>query len=391
MWMRGYLFQLAAQLASDAQTLEPSLRIHIIKQLYQNQTPDGGFCGREMNTKISSKAIPFSHNERCGDLYYTAFGLRILSMLGVSDQSIYQRINTFLHTQREYAICTASLPEWISWFQSLKMLTALGVEPATLSPSEERSCFLQRINTIIRTPGCFAQTCESRESSTYATFLIHATQELLDDDPIESMASSTSSLAFWESMLQFLRERQNPDGGFSELVSLSRSGLNPSAAAIAILKILYTYLNAHVSYSRNDEMNGKNPSKNLPNHEEWSHLVRSAIFGATRFLSTVRGPHGGFYAHTSLPCEDLLSTFTALVMTRDMKAMVDDFSFPLTILEREKLIRWHQKLMSGVSSFAESLWWKDSGFRAGWFDEMTDIEYTFYGLGCLALCEKTSI
>ena len=118
MWMRGYLFQLAAQLASNAQTLNPSLRIPIIKQLYQNQTPDGGFCGREMNSEISSKTITFSNNERCGDLYYTAFGLRILSMLGVSDLSIYERINTFLHTQRGYAICTASLPEWISYTYS---------------------------------------------------------------------------------------------------------------------------------------------------------------------------------------------------------------------------------------------------------------------------------
>lgn len=398
MWMRGYLFQLAAQLAVGAQAFDTSLRTRVLEFLRQNQAKDGGFCGREMGTGnlLISRSIP--NDERHGDLYYTAFGLRILAMLGIANASILAKCGPFLHTQRN-TVQGVSLPEWISWFQSLKILTALGGEHTPLSRSEELSFFRQRLMPLIRTPGCFSQTGESREISIYATFLIHTTLELLDDDvstekgtpsdeklPAElssirsTVLHSTSEIP--RSVIQFLSERQNSDGGFSELASLSRSGLNPTAAAIALWTMMYT---CHSDV----EINRKTTSKPLMDGKEIPNLLRAAIFGTIRFLSTVRGPHGGFYAHTSLPSEDLLSTFTALVTMRDVETMVQDLSLPLTVSEREKLIQWIMRLKNGVRSFVESLWWKDSGFRAGLFDEMTDIEYTFYGLGCLALCEKT--
>jgi geranylgeranyl transferase type-2 subunit beta len=38
-----------------------------------------------------------------------------------------------------------------------------------------------------------------------------------------------------------------------------------------------------------------------------------------------------------------------------------------------------------VKPFVESLQWDHGGFQAAAWDVTTDVEYTFYGLGCLAL------
>jgi len=62
----------------------------------------------------------------------------------------------------------------------------------------------------------------------------------------------------------------------------------------------------------------------------------------------------------------LLSTFTALVTLLDLGAM--------DRVDREAARR-----------FVESLAMPSGGFRAGVWDDQADVEYTFYGLGSLAL------
>ena len=44
--------------------------------------------------------------------------------------------------------------------------------------------------------------------------------------------------------------------------------------------------------------------------------------------------------------------------------------------------------LTRVRSRAESLAQPGGGFRGGDFDDAADVEYTFYGLGTLALLEK---
>lgn len=83
------------------------------------------------------------------------------------------------------------------------------------------------------------------------------------------------------------------------------------------------------------------------------------------YLASMQRPEGGFAANEGAPA-DLLSTFTALVALSDLGA-----------LGRVKL--------APVARFARSLHAPDGGFRGGADDDAVDVEYTYYGLGTLAL------
>ncbi len=77
-------------------------------------------------------------------------------------------------------------------------------------------------------------------------------------------------------------------------------------------------------------------------------------------------PEGGLRANGRAPLADLLSTFTA--------------SWTL-----EQLDGLHRLDTEQVRRYAESLERPEGGFHGGLWDDGCDVEYTFYGLGVLAL------
>jgi geranylgeranyl transferase type-2 subunit beta len=116
---------------------------------------------------------------------------------------------------------------------------------------------------------------------------------------------------------------------------MKRGGTNPTAAAVALLKMLGA-LDAVV---RDD--------------------VRA-------FLGEVQGGDGAFQANTRIPFSDGLSTFTGLLTTLDLQ--LTGFADPARI---ERFV--------GELEFAEG------GFRGATWDQVADVEYTFYALGTLGL------
>ena len=84
------------------------------------------------------------------------------------------------------------------------------------------------------------------------------------------------------------------------------------------------------------------------------------------FLVGMQTSEGGLRANTRIPIADLLSSFTGL--------------FTLVELGEQDRLQLDQ-LAHFVSQLAEN----DSGFCAALWDTDTDVEYTFYGLGSLAL------
>jgi geranylgeranyl transferase type-2 subunit beta len=75
---------------------------------------------------------------------------------------------------------------------------------------------------------------------------------------------------------------------------------------------------------------------------------------------------GGFRANARAPLADLLSTFTACWTLDQLGAL--DRTNPGAAL-----------------GFTRGLEQEGGGFRGGLWDEGSDVEYTFYGLGVLAL------
>jgi geranylgeranyl transferase type-2 subunit beta len=75
---------------------------------------------------------------------------------------------------------------------------------------------------------------------------------------------------------------------------------------------------------------------------------------------------GGLRANTRIPIADLLSTFTGTLTLADLGAsdMID---------------------RGAARRYVDSLELEPGGFRGAEWDPAHDVEYTFYGLGALAL------
>jgi geranylgeranyl transferase type-2 subunit beta len=116
---------------------------------------------------------------------------------------------------------------------------------------------------------------------------------------------------------------------------MRRSGTNPTAAAVGILKIL--------------------EALDTPTRED-----------VIDFLSQSQSDEGGLLANTRIPVADVLSTFTGALTLGDLKALD---SIDTTAARR----------------YVQSMQAEEGGFHGGAWDEGVDVEYTFYGLGGLAL------
>ena len=117
---------------------------------------------------------------------------------------------------------------------------------------------------------------------------------------------------------------------------MKRSGTNPTAAGVGLLQIL-------------------------------GELDDTAREGTANFLAALPSPfEGGLRANDRIPAADLLSTFTG--------------GWTLDQLGYANKLDWE-----AVQRYAEECERPIGGFRGGLWDEHTDVEYTFYGLGTLAL------
>jgi geranylgeranyl transferase type-2 subunit beta len=84
------------------------------------------------------------------------------------------------------------------------------------------------------------------------------------------------------------------------------------------------------------------------------------------FLSGMPSLEGGLRANGRAPLADLLSTFTGAWTLEQLGALARIDT-------------------SAARRYAQALESSSGGFRGGLWDERSDVEYTFYGLGVLAL------
>ena len=82
----------------------------------------------------------------------------------------------------------------------------------------------------------------------------------------------------------------------------------------------------------------------------------------------MQSDEGGFTANTRIPFADLLSSFTGLLTLAD--------------LESASLVN-----VDSVSRYALSMESPHGGFVGFALDQTADVEYSFYGLATLALCQ----
>lgn len=297
---------LTVRLAAGLEKLSTEDRQRTIDFFLAKQQTDGGFCGRAGGS----------------DLYYSAFALRGLAILGCENQAATDAAAQYLRGQLQNQVSVIDL---ISLVYAAKLLEAWTGENIFSSASEEWPQSVAKLFETLRRPdGGYAKTVEGRASSTYQTFLIALAYELLEIPLPEP-----------EQAIKFLLGQQRDDGGFVEIGVMRRSGTNPTAAAIGGLLVLQ------------------------PAGDQ-SLLTSELSQDVTEFLLDNLTDEGGLRANTQIPIADLLSTYTGLQTLLDLKTL-------------------NEVDLAAVSKYVESLQQTSGGYLAAAWDEVEDVEYSFYG------------
>ena len=302
-----YLVRLAARLKSGIASMDDDRQARHRAFVVSQQQHDGGFGGREGDS----------------DLYYTSFAVRCLGMLGGMSVDECSRVAGFI---REFDWRRLGVIDLMNWLNTALAIQVLGgidlLEDADADWAEQVAAKLETVRTR---DGGFAKSPEGASGSTYCSFLVTLTYELLGKRPPSPNA-----------LIQFVYDRQRDDGGFVEIGPMKNSGTNPTAAAVGLLSIV----------------GGMD-----------SELRRDVL----DFLKLVWTTEGGFQANKRIAFADGLSTFTGLLTVQDLQL---------------------EGLISEVSIeryLTEWLEFPTGGFRGASWDDTADVEYTFYGLGCLSL------
>ena len=305
MYPSPYLADLARNVAGGLGRLPDRFRSRQADYVLSTQNADGGFSGRRGQS----------------DLYYVGFALRALDALDVRDERAWGRAGDYV---RRSLLAPTDIVECFSLLHAKQLVADRG--RACWADAEERRCHDHCRSTLARfcTPDGGSARSEGGPASLYHTFLAALCRELLREPACEP-----------ELAVCLVKSRQRPDAGFSDLGQTDRGETNPTAAAVALLKML-------------DALD--------------DDLAQSA----EGFLLSMQRRDGGFAAHGAAPVSDLLSTFTAVVALGTLGAV-------------------RSADLPAAGRFVQKLAVSTGGFRGALVGDDPDVEYTYYGLGVLGL------
>jgi geranylgeranyl transferase type-2 subunit beta len=265
----------------------------------------------------------FPGREGGSDLYYTGFALRSLAVLQSLSPEVCGAAAGFL---RERMRQPAGVVDFFSLLVSC-YLVPLGGGPDLLAaaPADWKDRVVATLETFRTADGGYGKTPGAASGSTYTSFLVALCLQLLEQ-PIPEP----------DRLAAFVHSRRRDDGGYVEIAPMRRSGTNPTAAGVGLLQIT-------------------------------NALTDEARESVIPFLTGLPSPlEGGFRANDRIPAADLLSTFTGTWTLHQLRAI-------------DRVNR------AAIREYAESVERPGGGFHGGLWDEGDDVEYTFYGLGVLAL------
>lgn len=302
-----YLFQLADRVSRGLRELEPARLARHREFLLTQQMPDGGFRGREGDS----------------DLYYTGFAVRALAVSGGLPPNQSQSLTDYLLQHDPLSFGVIDLLSWL--YCALVVQAATGDDLLRDAPDDFADRVADKLESTRRDDGGYAKSTEGAAGSTYHSFMVTLTYEMIGRKPPRP-----------NRLIQFLYDRQRDDGGFVEIAPARRSGTNPTAAAVALL----------------NSLGGMEDD------------IADDVLG---FLTDVVSSEGGFQANSRIVFADGLSTFTGLLTAQDLGRR--------DLIPPDRILRWLQ----------EDIELSTGGFRGASWDKQADAEYSFYGLGILGL------
>ena len=264
--MSSYLQNLTIRLAGGLGSLDEARREKHTSYFLDAQRDDGGFAGRMGDS----------------DLYYTAFGLRALSVLGRLYGEPAEKAATFLRGQlAEHQ----TIVDFFSLFYAANLLhVSADIDIFKSARPDWKDNVAKFLHSLRREDGGYAKAPEGHAGSTYHTFLVVLVLELLEKPTPEA-----------EQVIAFLNSRQDPEGGWREIRASKRAGTNPTAAAVATLRIL----------------TGETGSESGPFDHDTKELTLD-------YLCEMQTDEGGLRANTRIPIADLLSSFTGALTLDDL-------------------------------------------------------------------------
>jgi geranylgeranyl transferase type-2 subunit beta len=266
----------------------------------------------------------WSGREGDSDLYYTAFALRGLAVVDALTPEVAGRSAALL---RERSKSQTTVIDFFSFLYAAALIElGGGGDVLADSPPDWPDRVAATLESLRSPDGGYGKQPGAASGSTYHTFLVALCYQLLD-----------RPLPDTDAAVRFVGTRRRDDGGFVEVAPQRKSGTNPTAAAVGLLQ---------VADALDDETRA----------------------GVADFLVGLASVDGGLQANERAPLADLLSTFTGTWTLAELGA--------LDRLDKERL-----------AAFAQGCAIPTGGFRGGLWDERADVEYTFYGLGVLALCQ----
>ena len=267
----------------------------------------------------------FGGREGGSDLYYTGFALRSLAVLGELHGPLAERAANFLKGR---LTGRESIVDFLSLIYGAMLLNAsAGIDIFADSAPNWKTAVAETLEKLRRPDGGYAKGHEGIASSTYHTFLVMLCLEMLE-----------TSVPQPEQIVAFLQSQRCEEGGFREIRASKRAGTNPTAAAIGTLRIL----NAITDDIRESTLD---------------------------FLCEMQTDEGGLRANTRIPIADLLSSFTGMLTLIDLGGL-------------------HEIEIDQLAGYVQSMEIETGGFHGAAWDPAHDVEYTFYGLGCLALLNR---
>ncbi len=266
----------------------------------------------------------FPGREGGSDLYYTGFALRSLFLLGELSGPTAERAADFLQGRFQLGQ-SHNVLDLMSLIYGANLLSLSAGVGVLAEPSASLwDAVAESLEQLRREDGGYAKSPQGRAGSTYQSFLVALCLQLI-----------ARPLPHSERLIEFLLSQRCEGGGFRDVRAAKRAGTNPSAAGVGALQML-------------------------------DALSTEVAEDTIEFLSRMQTEEGGLRANTRIPVADLLSTFTGVVTLTDLRG--------LDAIDASAALRFARVLERGDGGFCGAIW-----------DADVDVEYTFYGLGCLGL------
>ncbi|MCL5104784.1 MAG: terpene cyclase/mutase family protein [Armatimonadetes bacterium] len=247
----GYLDTLDKLFRAGTAQLSSSFVDIQVRFVEESQLPDGGFTGRKGD----------------GDLYYTDFGARVLTLLP-SGSEWAKKACRYLQSQKD----SRDVIDCFGALNVARMLRQQGVDMPIDKVGLVERLRAQDLGRGFARPG-------GKEVSAYTTFLAALCFEMLETsfpNPGDAVAA-----------ISILKCQ---DGGYSESPGHPVGQTNATAAAIAFLMMQ-------------------------------DALAEEDAQSAARFLANMQAPDGGILAQSSAVESDLLSTFTGCLTLLGLDAL----------------------------------------------------------------------